>query len=113
MRASTSILALACLIFGTGALAQSATLDSFDAIFARHENDLYLERRGLMTEFEARAMLVARAPPNGDCGSASPSSLNAKACHDGGGHGWKLSGRCYGKQQMLLQGTQFKGACYF
>jgi len=37
-----------------------------DAIVARHENDLVLEARGEMTEFEARALLVSRAPPNGE-----------------------------------------------
>jgi len=37
-----------------------------DAIVARHENDQVLEARGEMTEFEARALLVARAPPNGE-----------------------------------------------
>jgi len=37
-----------------------------DAIVALHENDLILEAPGEMTEFEARALLVSRAPPNGE-----------------------------------------------
>lgn len=37
-----------------------------DSIVARHELDNELEARGLRTEFETRALLVARAPPNGE-----------------------------------------------
>ncbi|KAF8158004.1 hypothetical protein B0H34DRAFT_674493 [Crassisporium funariophilum] len=111
MRTSTSILFLACLVFGTGALASNSMADSFEAIIARHENDLYLESRGLMTEFEARAILIARSKPNGDC-TGSPSSENASACSTASGTGWKHDGHCYGKQQMILQGTQSKGECY-
>ncbi|KAF8159279.1 hypothetical protein B0H34DRAFT_796557 [Crassisporium funariophilum] len=111
MRTSTSILALGCLVFGTGALAQSAASNSFDAIFARHENDLSLERRGLMTEFEARAILISRASPNGGC-SGVTQEMNFWSCYNQKGHGWKIAGRCYGRQQMLLQTTPIKGSCY-
>ncbi|KAF8153819.1 hypothetical protein B0H34DRAFT_67800 [Crassisporium funariophilum] len=111
MRTLTSILALACLVFGTGALAQSAP-DSFDTIIARHVNDLYLESRGLMTEFEVRAALIARGKANGYCSGKKTEQQNAKACHDTGGFGWRYHGVCYGINQMLLQGKLTKGKCY-
>ncbi|PPR02187.1 hypothetical protein CVT26_012127 [Gymnopilus dilepis] len=111
MRFSAAIFATV-LAFGASALA-AGTSPSLSEIVARHENDLILEARGEMTEFEARALLVARAPPNGDCDTASPSHMGALDCYHAHGHGWKYLGRCYGHQQMMLQGNQFKGWCYF
>ncbi|KAF8872666.1 hypothetical protein CPB84DRAFT_1799045 [Gymnopilus junonius] len=64
MRFSTAIFAT---IIAFGASAMAGGLPSpIDQIIARHERDLTLEARGEMTEFEARAILVARAPPNGE-----------------------------------------------
>ncbi|KAF8159288.1 Ribokinase-like protein [Crassisporium funariophilum] len=88
-------------------------MNPLGAIIARHENDLNLERRGLMTEFKARAILVARREPNGYCSDGMPQSFDARSCYDHMGHGWKMGGRCYGRQQMLLQGTQIRGSCHF
>ena len=48
------------------------------------------------------------------CGSASPQRKGARDCADAHGHGWKaVNGACYGRQQMLLQGNQIKGWCYY
>ncbi|PPQ85392.1 hypothetical protein CVT25_006423 [Psilocybe cyanescens] len=70
MHFSLNIFAVAALLVSSTALA--AYENNMDSIVARHELDNELEARGLRTEFETRALLVARAPPNGDCSSGSP-----------------------------------------
>ncbi|PPQ75390.1 hypothetical protein CVT26_015472 [Gymnopilus dilepis] len=87
MRFSATVLATV-LAFGVSVMA-GGYKPSFDEILARHENDMALEARGEMTEFEARAILVARAPPNGDCSTGSPEHMNARDCYHAHGHGWK------------------------
>ncbi|KAF8872662.1 hypothetical protein CPB84DRAFT_1799037 [Gymnopilus junonius] len=91
MRFSTAVFATV-LAFGASALAGS---------LPPHEPTYRASRRDL-----ARAILIARAPPNGDCDTASPSHMGAIDCHNAHGHGWKMNANG-------LQGNQFKGWCYF
>ncbi|KAH9481735.1 hypothetical protein JR316_0006262 [Psilocybe cubensis] len=111
MRFSLNVLALSALLFSSSVLAYEHNID---AIVARHELDNELEARGMRTEFETRALLVARAPPNGDCSTGLPQpNVSGPQCAQMHGYGWKFNGRCYGPRQMILQGNTVKGFCYF
>ncbi|KAF9465320.1 hypothetical protein BDZ94DRAFT_391219 [Collybia nuda] len=58
--------------------------------------------------------LVQRAPPNGDCSSGERQTrMTGPACANAGGYGWKIDGRCYSRQQMVMQGNVHKGSCYY
>ncbi|PPQ75391.1 hypothetical protein CVT26_015474 [Gymnopilus dilepis] len=111
MRFSAAVFATV-LAFGASALA-TVTYPSMHEIIARHENDLRLQARGEMTEFEARAAIHTHREPAGECHDTFPQRMGAHDCLKAGGAGWKIVGKCYDAQQMLLQGNQIKGLCYF